>query len=678
MMAIARNSLLETDLGPRNSASRDLDPAYPSEDSAEMVKTLLAAATAAAIPADLSEQLGILLSETPGVRLINTPTLDHTSGDKRNNTMSSSDDEVTLPPPVVFASIPADLLGSLELSTLATSGVSSDATSTLNHTARYDKKDAVPASDDETMINSLAAINTRKRRFANDDDNTTSFHLPEPSRKKRCKKVSFQNENELPQTIDDVIEVENANNLLGNDLDSWEAHFSDASEEVKNALRYLSHAQIKYVSAYLEYDRKDYGKNLRTVAKVYRETVALYHSAPLPDADELKCLKKELLEFLAMHLNYVVVCHDCEAVHRLDVHSECASSVVVCAHDQLNSNGRIAGAASENSFWEASYVMKNFFCGSCAYGKIWAHRFCQDRLNWISEEACDLYLAEPYITDDERLLIRHQHWFVINHACKNPEKRVPTFMHWDLVDSNILCRHVLQKNFSEQEFFDWSTMTKTMTEPHRCGQCAMEFQVDTTELGATGWAVVLTAWRDMGRCRSIWDPRWQAHFANYGERRFILNYGRTRRKSEFSLPDELDDMLIDPMDEELDNMERGWREDEEDEVSDWELGGIRDAFEGGAGMFDLQDCMDEERLLAFIRKRAERVVITEISRGKSAGSSKWKLLCMAELPQWGGFELEESEEVMRIRYTKTLRDAERKKKRKAELEVELKKETSSD
>lgn len=78
-----------------------------------------------------------------------------------------------------------------------------------------------------------------------------------------------------------------------------------------------------------------------------------------------------------------------------------------------------------------------------------------------------------------------------------------------------------------------------------------------------GELVILTCWRDFGACRSVCDPRWNAHFQEYQD-------------TEFLFADRLRD-------------EVGWMDDENEEpAQDWELGGIKKAFE------TVDVCADED------------------------------------------------------------------------------------
>lgn len=69
-----------------------------------------------------------------------------------------------------------------------------------------------------------------------------------------------------------------------------------------------------------------------------------------------------------------------------------------------------------------------------------------------------------------------------------------------------------------------------------------------------GMVIVISCWRDFGSCRSVLDERWRAHFREYES----LVSGE-------------------------DGGER-WRDEENEQpAQDWELGGIKRAFEGIEG-----------------------------------------------------------------------------------------------
>jgi hypothetical protein len=42
----------------------------------------------------------------------------------------------------------------------------------------------------------------------------------------------------------------------------------------------------------------------------------------------------------------------------------------------------------------------------------------------------------------------------------------------------------------------------------RCHRCHTEFQLDVKDFGKRGVALVITAWQDLGECRTSLDPKW--------------------------------------------------------------------------------------------------------------------------------------------------------------------------
>ncbi|KUJ12817.1 uncharacterized protein LY89DRAFT_755911 [Mollisia scopiformis] len=132
-----------------------------------------------------------------------------------------------------------------------------------------------------------------------------------------------------------------------------------------------------------------------------------------------------------------------------------------------------------------------------------------------------------------------------------------------------LCSHVSGTFWSFENPKQWTGV-------RRCKLCALEWEVCLGEVSSQkleenttdvtrketetkkknkGLLVVLTCWRDFGMCKSIDDPRWMAHFA-----------------TEYS-HHELSDTEI-TKDNSWDNT------DLEEPAQNWELGGIKKAFEG--------------------------------------------------------------------------------------------------
>jgi hypothetical protein len=139
----------------------------------------------------------------------------------------------------------------------------------------------------------------------------------------------------------------------------------------------------------------------------------------------------------------------------------------------------------------------------------------------------------------------------------------------ELKDYPGLCRHI-----SREDLYSHLVLLSDRegSELQRCDKCALEYQVDVVDVDiedTSGLAFVFTAWRDLGRCLSPFDPRWTAHFSDYEETEYKRSFGHLHDSTEPN---------------------KGWREDEEP-VNDWALGGIRETFEGDADFkLVVEDC----------------------------------------------------------------------------------------
>lgn len=51
-------------------------------------------------------------------------------------------------------------------------------------------------------------------------------------------------------------------------------------------------------------------------------------------------------------------------------------------------------------------------------------------------------------------------------------------------------------------------------ELHKCGRCQAEYQLKVLDLGFC-FAVVITSWKNLGKCESPWDAKWTRHFDGY-------------------------------------------------------------------------------------------------------------------------------------------------------------------
>jgi hypothetical protein len=115
----------------------------------------------------------------------------------------------------------------------------------------------------------------------------------------------------------------------------------------------------------------------------------------------------------------------------------------------------------------------------------------------------------------------------------------------------------------------------------RCDQCALEYRYDWYDVGALGKGIVLSVWRDFGRCLTPFDPRWMAHFEEFEDPGYIARFKRD----------------LGGLGEASSSKDtRRWKEDTESAASSWVVGQIQKMFEAEGG-FDLEGCIGEMKSL---------------------------------------------------------------------------------
>lgn len=441
------------------------------------------------------------------------------------------------------------------------------------------------------------------------------------------------------------------------DKATLQSFFDNSSDETKCALKYLSPTCMNYIAHFLP---PKYQMSFVSIAKKFR-LAARGELIDLPDVDERKMLKRELLETLATLDASLVVCQDCEATHQYHTKfPNCGSTWPI---SQLN------GYQKTTTFASIQVAVKKARDGLISPYK---HlRTLQRRsVDYIDQDVCQVSFVDPFFVDDnDRLMIREQRWIITNFECEDLKKTMQRFLaDQPLRSDTLLCRH-LRELYDYRDLYDCGRAKVRQTEIDRCYECEFEFQVNATAVGAIGWALVITTWRDLGRCVSAYDPRFQTHFAEYDGLNFSLEHGKCRSRCTYGPPiprvrrqvdgddndedsrsesdSEEDDDSEDAEDvdedyeaeEEDAEMLRGWVEDEEDETSDLPPGGIRDAYETNG--FDLDDCLDENDLKAMLRKKRTSIYRLQ----KMAKFRKWKkkltkaesdFKLMPKLKRWGG------------------------------------------
>lgn len=173
--------------------------------------------------------------------------------------------------------------------------------------------------------------------------------------------------------------------------------------------------------------------------------------------------------------------------------------------------------------------------------------------------------SKGFIRDD-RLLVRTQYWVYAHDMTDSQTKGyVQQYLSGEKRTSDIMiqmtwaCRHIGSIPYD----LDKPT---AHSQVNRCTQCAMEWQIDMLRTipsisGDEDRAVpekalcaVVTTWRDIGRCLTPFDPRFQAHFEQFEGQWF---------KNNFKVEDQ-----------------KMRKVEEEECATDWTPGEIKRAYEG--------------------------------------------------------------------------------------------------
>jgi hypothetical protein len=485
---------------------------------------------------------------------------------------------------------------------------------------------------------------SRKRKKSASDDDSLDATIPEPPSKKLKKSVHWPIDRNAKtrkekhrSAITQVWEIPNSIQDVDACPVAMLKAFNKSTEQVKNALSYLAPSSMQYVAQFLPII---YQQPFLLVAKHFRDE-SRGDGVDLPGVDERKALKKELLQFLSTMNTSFIFCHDCEAVHLAGPYlSGCASKWPI---------GSINGMFT-TSFADIQKGMNVIRAGRMQTPRMFRSMSSKTVVH-ICENICELEMWEPFVADC-RLLLKSQKWFIVNFKCSDYNTAMEKYLRSNpLRKERILCRH-LKKLYEYDELYDCKSKEITLSTPVRCEECALEFQVDAANFGRIGWALVISSWRDLGKCTSVYDRRFQAHFKEYEKLSFTMSHGRTRRRKNIATTptpkfdeDEIydlgDNWWLDGTEEDNDAIDndseageqdnqlpRGWDEDEEGETSDWCIGGIRDAFEIRG--FNLDDCLDEDELRSILNKKMSNL---RKYHGDDVGGD---FMLMPRLRRWGG------------------------------------------
>jgi len=150
-----------------------------------------------------------------------------------------------------------------------------------------------------------------------------------------------------------------------------------------------------------------------------------------------------------------------------------------------------------------------------------------------------------------------------------------------------LCSHLMKRYAKDenQGFIIWD-YDDLASKPRvrKCEHCALEYRYDWYEAGQYGSGLVLTTWRDFGKCLTPFDPRWRAHFEEYDDTASIPDDAANAARLLQGLGASGSDSRS------KDEEKLKWVEDMEPAAPSWEVGQIQKMFEANEE-FDLQWCL---------------------------------------------------------------------------------------
>ncbi|KAE8442016.1 hypothetical protein EG329_003917 [Mollisiaceae sp. DMI_Dod_QoI] len=323
---------------------------------------------------------------------------------------------------------------------------------------------------------------------------------------------------------------------------------------------------------------------------------------------------KELLQCLDTHTDAVLLCTHCRTLHptspfhpRYKDNRLCPASLrlghlstVVWTSPSIPRNNLFI---KELNFSDVQKAMKVWQKDSWRWGNVKSkmglsqfEKFLSHDVEHTSYGSCQV-VTEFYVANErgkERLMYRTQHIWFVSERKREPGREDPDPMkqsrraaetdmrmlvlgHYGPKLVSGLCHHI-----SSDEFWEFDDPGKHAG-VKRCEKCALEWEVSHGDVFAEdvnpegvinaieftaedsrvnkmelkekrGEIIVLTCWRDFGACKSVWDPRWTAHF----------------REFQYTA---VTDLIPREM--------NGWTDEENEEpAQDWEFGGIKRAFEG--------------------------------------------------------------------------------------------------
>ena len=268
----------------------------------------------------------------------------------------------------------------------------------------------------------------------------------------------------------------------------------------------------------------------------HKKRFATRKNSLFPAPANLLSNKKQILRYQDKYRHREFICRDCNVfhtfLHRRRGHPcpaadpsapACATMYVIGANQRP---GRLFNHPFR--FMEAQMAMKCHRLGLDHSAGLRAFNNSKAR---IGTHVDYVWCSETYAVSD-RLLGRIQHFYHLSPGIKRPRdvSEMPGFCmrRGDYGGLMNLCRHLMgrcerrEKGFVLWDFDDENRNPSV----RRCDRCALEYRYDWYDVGDLGKGVVLSVWRDFGRCLTPFDPRWMAHFEEFEEPGYIARFKR--------------------------------------------------------------------------------------------------------------------------------------------------------
>lgn len=307
---------------------------------------------------------------------------------------------------------------------------------------------------------------------------------------------------------------DDANNLAEREA-AREIQININTAELQQALVHLDKDTVCQLTAGLP---EVTAAGIQELHRVLREeSIGLASSNP--DSYRAGNLREAALT-LEKELPGMVYCRPCETIHQVwsarelsqkvsggeipDADLSCATFNMVSepgkGHRQLHANAI--------TFGELQAAMKNYGAGNHRKADRYLKPFKQRRPLHPTKNYEFALIQDSSFARDNRLLLRTQHWHVIPRGSEiglmildkaSTQHEAPA---WPKV-----CRHILEQNGGHITWVEGEELGVLES----CSKCATEYQIDKMEV-ENGLAIVMTVWKDIGRCSTPEDPRFTSHF----------------------------------------------------------------------------------------------------------------------------------------------------------------------